>query len=152
MDATSPPIVTPEVRIVDEQGHPRLLLSAKDGTPKIQLFRSDGRLGSAVSLDGEGRPSIKLENINANGPTAVLGIDGKGAHVKFDRSGGASSYLFLSDAGASGIVLIDSRGVRWLNAVIDPDGAASIERFGPKRSVPSLRECQRFSWFPKVDA
>jgi hypothetical protein len=131
MDATAPPIVTPEVRIVDEQGHLRLLLSAKGGTPKIHLFRSDGRLGSEVSLDGDGRPSIKLANINANGPTAVLGIDGKGAHVKFDRSGGASGYLFLSDAGASGIVLIDSRGVRRLNAVIDPDGAASIERFGP---------------------
>jgi hypothetical protein len=131
MDATAPPIVTPEVRIVDEQGHLRLLLSAKGGTPKIHLFRSDGGLGSEVSLDGDGRPSIKLANINANGPTAVLEIDGKGAHVKFDRSGGASSYLFLSDAGASGIVLIDSRGVRRLNAVIDPDGAARIERFGP---------------------
>jgi hypothetical protein len=76
-------------------------------------------------------PRSNWANINANGPTVVLEIDGKGAHVKFDRSGGASSYLFLSDAGASGIVLIDSRGVRRLNAIIAPDGAARIERFGP---------------------
>jgi hypothetical protein len=38
MDATAPPIVTPEVRIVDEQGHLRLLLSAKDGIPKYICF------------------------------------------------------------------------------------------------------------------
>ena len=61
------------------------------------------------------------------GPARIASAFGYGPGI----SGGASSYLFLSDAGASGIVLIDSRGVRRLNAVIDPDGAASIERFGP---------------------
>jgi hypothetical protein len=108
MAAPPPPIVTEEIRIVDELGHTRLLLSAKGGTPKIKLLRSDGKFGSEVSLDADGRPAIKLANADSNGPTAALEIDDKGAHVKFDGQGGASSYLFLNNAGGSGIVLFDA--------------------------------------------
>jgi hypothetical protein len=131
MDAAPPPVVTQEIWILDEQGHPRLLLSAKGGTPNIQLLRSDGKLGSKLSLDADGRPAVKLANTNSNGRTAALEIDDKGAHVKFDGPGGASSYLFLNNAGGFGIVLFDAQRVRRLNAAIGPDGAAKIERLGP---------------------
>jgi hypothetical protein len=130
MDEASRPIVTQEVRIVDEQGQTRLLLSAKGGNPKVQLLRSDGEIGSEVSLDVDGLPAVKLANADPNGPMAVIEIDEKGAHVKLDGLGGASSYLFLNNAGGSGIVLLDTRGIRRLNAVIASDGAAKIERFG----------------------
>jgi hypothetical protein len=131
MDETSQPIVTQEIRIVDEQGQPRLLLSAKGGKPKVQLLRSDGEIGSEVSLDVDGLPAVKLANADPNGPMAVIEIDEKGAHVKLDGLGRASSYLFLNNAGGSGIVLLDTRGIRRLNAVIASDGVAKIERFGP---------------------
>jgi hypothetical protein len=137
MDEASRPVVTQEIRIVDEQGQTRLLLSAKGGTPKLQLLRSDGEFGSEVSLDADGRPAVKLANADPNGPAAVIEIDDKGAHVKFDGLGGASSYLFLNNAGGSGIVLFDSQGIRRLNAVIASDGSAKIERFGPDgKAVP----------------
>jgi hypothetical protein len=130
MAAPPPPIVTQEIRIVDELGHTRLMLSATGGTPKITLLRSDGELACEVSLDAGGRPAIKLANAVSSGPTAVLEIDDKGAHVKFDGPSGASSYLFLNNAGGSGIVLFDAQGIRRLNAVVAPDGTAKIERLG----------------------
>jgi hypothetical protein len=131
MDAAPPPVVTQEIRIVDEQGHSRLLLSAKGGIPKIQLLRSDGEPGGEVSLDAGGRPAVKLANPDPKGPTASLEVDDKGAHVKFDRPGGASSYLFLNNAGESGVVLLDPLGIRRLNVLVGSDGASRIERFGP---------------------
>jgi hypothetical protein len=131
MDAAPPPVVTQEVRIVDSEGHLRLLLSAESGRPVVQLFQSSGASGAEISLDANGRPSVTLANPDPQGPTAALEVDDKGAHVKFDRPGGASSYLFLNNAGGSGVVLLDTKGVRRLDATIGADGTAKIERFGP---------------------
>ena len=47
-----------------------------------------------------------------------------------DRPGGASSYLFLNNAGESGVVFVDANGVRRLNVLVGPDNDAKIERFG----------------------
>jgi hypothetical protein len=70
----------------------------------------------------------------------VLEVDNKGAHVKFDHPGGASSYIFLNNAGESGVVLVDSNGVRRLDVRAGPDDSAKIERFGPDgKPIPQLR-------------
>lgn len=130
MDALPPPIVTQEIQIVDNQGHPLLLLSGKSGEPIIRFMDRDGQQGMALALDAAGRPSIKLSNPDTSAPTATLEIDDKGAHVKFDRTGGASGYLFLNNAGESGVVLIDPKGVRRLDILTGPDGKTSIERYG----------------------
>ena len=135
MASLPPPIVTQEIQIVDDQGHLRLLLSAKSGSPVIELLKVDGQSNVVVTLDAVGRPSIKLSNPDAGGPSAALEVDDKGAHVKFDRPGGASSYLFLNNAGGSGIVLLDAKGVRRLDALITADGTAKIERFGSDGKV-----------------
>ena len=128
MQDMPPPIVTQEVRIVDAQGRPRILLSASSGRPVLVMLREDGQTGTEVALDEAGRPSVSLANPDPNGPTATLAVDDKGAHVKFDRPGGASSYLFLNNAGGSGVVLIDTKGVRRLQATVDADGITQIER------------------------
>jgi len=128
MDASPPPIIAQEIRLVDEEGLPRVVLSTRNGIPTIRLLRTDGESGGELSLDMQGRPAMKLANTDPNGPTAALEIDDKGAHVKFDRAGGASSYLFLNNTGGSGIALFDSHGIRRLNAVVDPDGTSKIER------------------------
>jgi hypothetical protein len=130
VDALPPPIVTQEIQIVDDRGHPLLLLSGKTGQPTIKFMDGDGQQGMAMALDAAGRPSVSLSNPDTAAPTATLEIDDKGAHVKFDRSGGASGYLFLNNAGESGIVLIDPEGVRRLEILAGPDGKASIERYG----------------------
>ena len=122
------PVTTQEVRIVDAQGKPRILLSAKDGTPVIVLLRDDGKPGASMKLDDAGRPSVTLANPNPAWPTAALEIDDKGTHVKFDRPGGASSYLFLNNAGTSGVVLIDTAGKRRIDVMVNPDGTSRIER------------------------
>jgi len=130
VDALPPPIVTQEIQIVDDQGHPLLLLSGKSGQPMIKFMHWDGRQGMAMALDAAGRPSVKLANPNTGAPTAMLEIDDKGAHVKFDRRGGASGYLFLNNAGESGVVLVDANGVRRLDILTSPDGQTSIGRYG----------------------
>ncbi len=128
MQDMPPPIVTQEVRIVDAQGRPRILLSASSGKPVLVMLREDGQTGTEVTLDEAGRPSVSLANPDPNGPIATLAVDDKGAHIKFDRPGGASSYLFLNNAGGSGVVLIDTKGVRRLQATVDADGITQIER------------------------
>ena len=121
---------TDELQIVDALGRPRLLLSAKSGAAMIRLIGEDGNVGAEITLGSDGRPSVKLGNSDTGGPTAWFEVDDKGAHVKFDRPGGASSYLFLNNAGASGVVLIDNHGVRRLNAVLNADGDSRVEQFG----------------------
>ncbi|TWB45005.1 hypothetical protein FBZ98_1167 [Rhizobium sp. ERR 922] len=125
-----PPVMTQEIRIVDEQGQTRLVLSAKGSGPTIQILRKDGRAGASVTLDAADRPRLTLSNPDPALPTAALEIDDKGAHVKFDRPGGASSYLFLNNAGGSGVVLIDITGKRRVDATVAADGSSTIERFG----------------------
>lgn len=121
------PVITQEVRIVDAEGRPRIILSAKDGRPTIMLLRDDKSAGATVSLDGEDRPSIRLANPDAGGPDASVEIDDKGAHVKFDKPGGASAYLFLNNVGTSGVVLIDGKGARRASAVLSGDGDLNLE-------------------------
>ncbi|MGZ9721984.1 hypothetical protein [Rhizobium miluonense] len=123
-----PPVTTQEIRIVDEQGQARLILSANGGGPTILLLRKDGTTGASVKLDAADRPTVVLANPNPSWPSAAMEIDDKGAHVKFDRPGGASSYLFLNNAGGSGVVLIDTTGKRRLDALVGADGSSKIER------------------------
>ena len=98
-------------------------------TPTIELLPADGTIGMAISLDTDGRDSVRLNNPNANGATARLEVDVKWAQVEFDRPGGASSDLLLNDEGGSGIVLLDPKGRRKLALVASPNGEATIQRF-----------------------
>jgi hypothetical protein len=123
--------VTQEITIVDSDGHPRLLLSAKSGNPIIEMLQTNGRSSFTVALDSAGRPAMKLSNPDAAGPTATLEVVETGTHVKFVRPDGGTSYLFLNNAGGSGVVLIDTKGVRRIVVLVTADGAAKIERFGP---------------------
>jgi hypothetical protein len=124
------PVITDEITIVDSHGHPRITMSAKVGTPIIRVLQTNDAPGIELLLDSAGHPSVRLANPDPNGPTAVLEVDDKGTHVLFARPGGASSYLFLNNAGASGIVLVDSNGVRRLDLLVGSDHNAKIERFG----------------------
>ncbi|RWX81787.1 hypothetical protein EPK99_05915 [Neorhizobium lilium] len=130
MDSLPPPIVAQEIQIVDAQGHPVLRLSGASGRPVVEFLRQDGAQGLALSLDDAGRPSVMLANPDAALPTASLEIDDKGAHVKFDRPGGASSYLFLNNTGGSGVVLFGPTGDRRLDILAAPDGTTTVQRYG----------------------
>jgi hypothetical protein len=123
------PLIAHEIRIVDEKGQVRLILSAKSGSPTINMLGTDGAIRFSASLDGAGYGSIKILNPAATGPVASLELDDKGAHVKFDRPGGGSSYLFLNNAGESGAVFLDTNGKRRLNLLVKQDGQAEIQRF-----------------------
>ncbi|WP_139810097.1 hypothetical protein [Sphingomonas azotifigens] len=125
-----PPVIASEVRIVDPAGTPRIVLSAANGAPSIVLIGRDAKPLATVALDKDDRPSIQLANPVPGAPSASLEIDDKGAHVKFDRAGGASSYLFLNNAGTSGVVLIDAKGVRRASVLVAPSGKVSVEGTG----------------------
>ncbi len=119
-------VVTQEIRIVDAQGRVRMLLSAANGAPEIVLMRENGAPSARMSLTPDGRPAITLIN-PAAGPSAALEIDDKGAHLKFDGVGGSSSYVFLSNVGTSGLVLIDPKATRRLSAIVTPEGEGKLE-------------------------
>jgi hypothetical protein len=129
MDSSPAPAVTEELQIRDKDGNVRILLSAKLGVPAIQLMDSNNKSNALITLDDAGRPSIKLSNPEENGPSAIIEMDHNGTHVKFDHPRGASSYLFLNNAGGSGVVFIDAKGVRRLDALVHPDGTLSVDRF-----------------------
>ena len=114
--------------MVDAAGKTRLLLSVVSGQPIFQLLLADGAPAITAALDEAGHGSIKLHNPAQPGPVASLEIDDKGSHVKFDRPGGASSYLFLNNAGASGLVLTDAKGKRRFAAIVEADGGVSWQR------------------------
>jgi hypothetical protein len=140
MHASPSPVISDEIKIVDIQGHPRIIMSARSGNPVIQLLETNGAIGMEVLLDSTGRPAVKLANPDSKGPTAVLEVDDKGTHVLFDRPGGASSYLFLNNAGASGVVLVDSNGVRRFDVLVGSDNNVKMEQFGADgKPIPQLR-------------
>src|SRR5580658_3437193 len=140
MKASSSSVITDEIKIVDSEGHPRIIMSAKSGNPVIRLLQTNGAPSVEVLLDSTGHPAVRLANPDLKGPTAVLAVDDKGTHVKFDRPGGASSYLFLNNAGESGVVFVDANGVRRLNVLVGPDNDARIERFGSDgKPIPQLK-------------
>lgn len=123
------PVIAQEIRIVDAQGRPRIVLSAGDGSPSIRLLGPDGAPRAEVTLDAAFYPAVKLSAPDPAAPAAALEVDAKGAHVKFDRPGGGSSYLFLNDGGSSGVVLIDRAGKRRLDALVAADGSPSVNRY-----------------------
>lgn len=123
-------LVAEEIHIVDAARQPRLVLSAQGGTPQVTLLGPDGATAMLLSLDADGHPSVRLSNPVAQGATARLEVDAKGAHVRFDGQGGAAAYLFLSNAGAQGVVLGDASGVRRFSAVVMPDGAVQVQQDG----------------------
>lgn len=136
MPDAPPPIITQEIRIVDPAGEPRLILSAASGTPSVVLLGNDATPKARLALDADGRPSLVLSNPDGNGPVAAIEIDDKGAHVKFDRPGGASSYLFLNTGGGSGLVLIDGTGKRRVSVVVGPDGHVAVQGFEGSDPLP----------------
>lgn len=138
-DLPPPPVITQEVRIVDSAGQPRIILSAKTGEPSIQVVRRDGKPAATIQLDKDDRPSVKLDNPAADGPTATLEVDDKGAHVLFNRPGGASSYLFLNNSGGSGVVLIDAKGARRASVVMTADGQVTVGGVDPAKAPASPR-------------
>jgi hypothetical protein len=129
-------VVTPEIQVIDDEGNPRIVLSVKSGNPAIELRQANGSSSVSIALDTVGRPSLKLHSPAPGGLMASIEIDQKGAHIKFDRSGGGSSYLFLNNVGGSGMVLIDAHGVRRLEALAAADGPARIACFGPDVESP----------------
>ena len=118
-----------QIDIVDEAGRVRMTLSTTHGAPSIQLFESDGVEKMVVSLDASGHGFVQIANPESSGPSAALAVDDKGAHVKFDRPGGASSYLFLNNAGESGAVFLDTSGNRRLDLLVTPSGTTEIHRY-----------------------
>jgi len=129
MPTLPPPIVTSEISIVDAAGQPRLVLSAASGVPSIQLLSPKGVASATVALDPEGRPRIALSSPDAAQPTVSVEVDDKGAHARFDRPAGGSSYLFLNNAGVSGLVLIDTHNVRRAEVILGPDGEPQVRRY-----------------------
>ena len=124
------PVVTNEIRLVDASGKTRILLSTTSGLPVVEMLNDHGVPGLSASLDARGHGSLKLHNPADGAPDAAIEIDAKGAHVEFDRSDGSSAYLFLNNAGESGVVLIDNHGKRRINMLVKEDGTSIIERFG----------------------
>ena len=117
-----------ELKIVDAQGRPRIVLSAKTAEPGITWLREDGQAAASLSISGSGHAALSLNAVAADQPNAVLEIDDKGTHVKFTRKGGASAYLFLNNEGVSGLVLLDKQGKRRFNVLVPEEGPVQVRQ------------------------
>jgi hypothetical protein len=124
-----------ELNIVDENGRICMTLSASDQVPTVELLDSSGQKRITMIVDKRGYGSVRLSNPDSSGPVASLEIDDKGAHVKFDRTGGASSYLFLNNSAGSGVVLLDSKGSRKLDLMVSPSGETEFRRYDQSSST-----------------
>ena len=102
------------------------MLSARSETSTIPLFRAVGSIGMKLSLDADGRGSVRLSNPNKTDPAAGLEIADKGSHIRLERPGGASGYLFVNDAG---VVPLDRQCRRKLALVAPANGEAIVQRF-----------------------
>jgi hypothetical protein len=71
-----------------------------------------------------------LHNPADGASDAASEIAAKGSHVKCDRSDGSSAYLFLNNAGESGVFLTDNHGKRRISMIVKEDETSIIERFG----------------------
>lgn len=129
MPTATDTLTTSELNITDAQGRTRMQLLADADGPALRLLREDGNEGARVSLDANGLGALTLGNPDAAGPTARLEVDAKGTHVKFERPGGATAYVFLNNAGTSGLVLVDGDGKRRIAATVTADGSSRIERY-----------------------
>jgi hypothetical protein len=137
MPPLPPPIITSEILIVDDAGQARLVMSATSGEPRLEFLSPNGRASASVALDAGGRPRIALQSPDSSQPSVSVEVDDKGAHVRFDRPAEGSSYLFLNNAGVSGVVLIDAKNVRRVEVVLAPDGTPKIRRYDAHgRSLP----------------
>jgi hypothetical protein len=125
--SSSKAVVTRELKLVDSEGHVRILLTTDRDQPVVRMFRGDGKPAMVLALDGNGNPSVQLHNPNG-GASAILEIDDKGTHLKMDHPGGASIYLFLNDAGVSGLVLEDQNGKKRYEILKEVNTEASVTR------------------------
>lgn len=88
-----------ELHITDAEGNSRLIIFIENGFP-----------------------SIKLQNPNPEFPSAVLELDSKGTHIKFTHPKGNSSYFFLNNEGSSGLVMINEKGERSYENIVNDKG------------------------------
>ena len=57
----------------------------------------------------------------------ALEVDDKGSHVKFDRPGGASAYVFLNNSGQSGIAFLDATGNGRFSIQVHANGDVTMQ-------------------------
>jgi hypothetical protein len=121
-------VVARELKLVDSKGRLRLLLTTDQDQPLVRMLRSDGKPAIDVVLDDGGHPSVQLRNPDG-GASVTLEIDDKGTHLKLDHPGGASTYLFMNDAGVSGLVFEDQNGKRRYEILREVDADTTVRRF-----------------------
>nr|WP_174506708.1 hypothetical protein [Acinetobacter sp. Marseille-Q1620] len=116
-----------ELEIVDENDQPRIRLSVDNGRPAIQLLQENGAIAGHIEIDKSGYPNIQLLSTPDKTLSLRLEVDSKGMHLKFDHQNGASNYLFLNNAGTSGLVMIDSQSRRRFAATVTAQGEVNID-------------------------
>lgn len=122
-------------RLVDEKGQMRASLGLVDGQPQLVLHDTAQRPRLVVSLGDKGNPQVALhDGVNAL-PNLVIESDAKGSHVLLRASDERQTYVFLKNAGASGLVLVGERGLRQADFLLGPDGFANWTLWNPDGSV-----------------
>lgn len=120
-------IKTEELHITDSKGNSKIVLAVKDDITTIQFNQKEGKPGMSITLDQDGLAAIKLVNPNPELPSTILEVDDKGTHIRFDHPKGNSAYLFLNNAGASGIVMNAAKEDRRYQVVVSENGEVIIK-------------------------
>ena len=124
------PVVTQEIQIVVDG---QLILGCCFRPSPVVPIKIAGHGWHADSgvADSSGHPSMRLDNPDVEGPVAILEVDDKGAHVKFDRSGRARLELPLPERRRNRFVFVRRHQRRQAGRrAVAPDGTAKIDRYG----------------------
>ncbi|MBF0528130.1 MAG: hypothetical protein HQK55_02420 [Deltaproteobacteria bacterium] len=104
-------LTTSELRLVDESGRTRALLSILRGKPRLILIDDNGEFRLELGLGQTGEPSIGLRDRDGKTKAQLFLSASNQAGLKlFDASGRVRANLGLSSEGSPGLIMSDDAG------------------------------------------
>lgn len=110
--------------LTDAEGKEHAKLCLVDRAPTLFFYDPHHHPRLQLGLNGDGLPQVFLHGLPAAEPTVKLECDALGSHVLLSGGGRAQGYLFLKNAGGSGLVLFGPAGQRQIEVLLTADGAA----------------------------
>lgn len=135
-------VTTSELRLVDERGRTRALLSLLRGSPRLIMTDEQGEFRLELGLGAQGRPVLSLRDQEGR-PRTTVSVQSGGAPVILlnDDQGRKRASLSLSADGSPALIMSDKSGkdrlAVWQEA--GEQGLALADENGSPRAALALK-------------
>jgi len=129
-------VAVQQLAITDSEGRPRIVLSAADGSAKLEHFDAEGRLRIAQETLPDGKASLVL--LDAGGARrigAAAFSDGDAGLAILDRAGKVRIQMISEADGLAGTVHLDPQGRKRIETFAAADGRALHSFLDPTGGV-----------------